>query len=577
MARMIPSFIRESAPPGEKTIFNILMTHRRTADWTVLHSYNLPAHLVRNSGEIDFLILIPEQGIIVLEVKSHDHVSRSEGKWKLGNDPATTRSPFEQASSAMHTLRKSRAAESCANVPFLSLVSFPSVRFTVAATEWEEWQVIDRDDMSPDNFVSAIERALAANISRLRDAAQDPIRRASVAWYRPDEGHPTNNEIERLSRGLRGDFEIHVDLSDIEIGRSQEYAKFLNQQFEAIDSMTANQRVLFEGPPGTGKTLLATEAARRADADGKRVLVLCYNRLLASQLRKLFTPRRGFVGTIHKFVQEIEAFSEYLQTFPDVDFDKLSGVAGHLRLFEDSFDSIVVDEVQDFCSIGASGLLSVLIAQNPNAQVRLFGDFQFQDIQLGQHSSRGQLIDSIGPLVIFALTVNCRNRPGIAAISEIYTGLSCRYSRFRLPDNGLDFQFVDDSHSTTAASLDHAFQSISRNFLPKNVVILSGRMELPASLLGPKLLALATNDYGEWKQNSNKLLSTTIRKFKGLDAEAVILVELPDPLDHKLLFTGISRAIEHITIVSSADLVDRYVKDAITQRKLRIKESEPDE
>ena len=105
MARLIPDFIHKDAPPGEKQIFSTLRNSRRGSDWIVLHSLNLPRHLRQNAGEIDFLILVPGKGILILEVKSHQRIRREKGLWYLGNDPPTQRGPFEQASLAMHSLK----------------------------------------------------------------------------------------------------------------------------------------------------------------------------------------------------------------------------------------------------------------------------------------------------------------------------------------------------------------------------------------------------------------------------------------------------------------------------------------
>ena len=68
---MIPRFISKNVQShGEKIIFHMLENEEKTDDWVVLHSLNIPKHIKRYYGEIDFLILVPGLGIFCLEVKS---------------------------------------------------------------------------------------------------------------------------------------------------------------------------------------------------------------------------------------------------------------------------------------------------------------------------------------------------------------------------------------------------------------------------------------------------------------------------------------------------------------------------
>jgi hypothetical protein len=51
----------------------------------------------------------------------------------------------------------------------------------------------------------------------------------------------------------------------------------------------------------------------------------------------------------------------------------------------------------------------------------------------------------------------------------------------------------------------------------------------------------------------------TVRRFKGLEREVVILCELPDEVDRldQLLYTGLTRATTHLVVIASASLVAR--------------------
>ena len=103
---MIPETISNDAPPGEIAVFEALKSNPGTDSWTVLHSVSIARHRSQPEGEADFIVVIPHIGILVVEVKSHRSVwYDSSGYWRLGGDAPTTRSPMEQASGNMHSVR----------------------------------------------------------------------------------------------------------------------------------------------------------------------------------------------------------------------------------------------------------------------------------------------------------------------------------------------------------------------------------------------------------------------------------------------------------------------------------------
>ena len=94
MARMMPAFCPIDAPPGEKAVYSALQSDRGTDDWIVLHSLGIADHVRQVEGEADFVIIIPEVGILVIEVKSHQTIDRrADGTWKLGNEAPDPRGP----------------------------------------------------------------------------------------------------------------------------------------------------------------------------------------------------------------------------------------------------------------------------------------------------------------------------------------------------------------------------------------------------------------------------------------------------------------------------------------------------
>lgn len=569
MAQLIPDFIHNDAPPGEKQIFSTLRNSRRGSDWVILHSINLPRHLRQNAGEIDFLILIPGKGILILEVKSHQSVRRERGLWFLGNDPPAQRGPFEQASLAMHSLKRDLDKRLVSGIPFTYAVAFTNVRFDEVSAEWEPWQVIDRRSMDSTELLDAIENVLVQNRQKLVDMRDNPEQRRAVGWFNPHDKQPTEARVQEIARHLRGNFEIHCHPRDLDLDRRDTYKKFMEEQFEALDIMSVNQKTLFEGPAGTGKTLLAVETARRAINQNGRTLLLCFNHLLANFLILEVRDRIGFTGTIDRLVTKLPGtILANRQVQGSLYFEQAAINLQRSRKFENCFDCIVVDEAQDICSIGAVKLIAEIIRQNPSADVRLFGDFENQNIQIGGVENRDALFRQIPGLIPARLTKNCRNRPGIGSVVHLTTGLRNLYRGYRLAETPNNFDLEVTSYPVSKKTFERVIDDVFRRFLPNSVAILSGDKSIPVKRLGKKFEHSFTDDVRLWRPDGDLGISTTIRKFKGLDAQVVILTNLPTDLDNSLMYTGISRAIEKLIILCPQPTVDELFRRMNDPRSL---------
>ena len=559
MAQLIPDFIHKDAPPGEKQIFATLRNSKRGADWVVLHSLNLPRHLRQNVGEIDFLILVPGKGILVLEVKSHQKVRRQNGLWYLGDENPSARGPFEQASSAMHSLKNDLGGQLTGGVPFTYAVAFTSLRFNEPATEWEPWQVLDNRTVGSADLHDAIENILETNRQKLLQMLMNPEQQKSVAWFHPDRVSPSIARIQEIVKHIRGNFEIHIQPQDLNRDLQAEYKVFLEEQFDALDQMSANQRTLFEGPAGTGKTLLAVEAARRAINDDTPTLLLCFNRMLAKFLLYEVRDSKSFIGSIDKFVFKSLDTTSLRRADSAEYFRRAAAQLRNSGIAENKYGSIIIDEIQDICSIGAVELVSEIVRQNPTASVRFFGDFENQNIQVGDAAERDALLDQVPGLVIARLSRNCRNRPGVGEVVHHMTGLRDLYKGYRLPDSPDNFDLEATAYPVGTGTLEKVIEKVFKRFVPGSIAVLSGSETIPVETFG-RFGSFFTDDTDKWRPNGGLGISTTIRKFKGLDAQVVLLAHLPDDLDTAMLYTGISRAIEKVVVLCPQQMMAEFTR-----------------
>src|SRR5690606_1627150 len=132
----------------EKALYVALASSSDTDGWVVLHSLGIADHIRQVEGEADFVVIDPERGILVIEVKSHQTINRIDDvRWKLGKGAPTTRSPFRQASEAMYSIRNylERRQADLRSIPTLSAMWFTHVRARTMlpqALEWRDWQVL---------------------------------------------------------------------------------------------------------------------------------------------------------------------------------------------------------------------------------------------------------------------------------------------------------------------------------------------------------------------------------------------------------------------------------------------------
>ena len=109
---------------------------------------------------------------------------------------------------------------------------------------------------------------------------------------------PGSDGIALLERVLANSFELPAPLA-VELEEDKrELLQLTEQQYRILDTLARQPRAAIAGCAGSGKTFLAAEKARRLARQGFRVLVLCFNTLLARHLR------RGLQD-----VDEIEAYS----------------------------------------------------------------------------------------------------------------------------------------------------------------------------------------------------------------------------------------------------------------------------
>lgn len=580
MAKMIPAIINpECNSPGEREIFNRLKNDPETRDWIVLHSLDIANHTHQVSGEIDFVIIIPSKGVLCLEVKACSRLSCQNGLWYYGsNSQPDPRGPFKQASQAMHSLRKrliERRPE-LSRVVFWSAVIFPYVEFTKNSEEWHPWQVIDSKAFR----ARPVSSLILAVINNAREFLKTC---SSASWFQHDSKEPYLEQCKAIAATLRPNFEFIESAKTRARRREEEVKQYTEEQFIALDAMEINPRVAFAGPAGSGKTLLAIEAARRGHAAGRKVLFVCFNRLLGKWLEEQTTGLYpGVVSrTLHSQMLKVAGpelspdqnrGEKFWKTeLPDYAIEKLLDNQGE----ENVFDEIIVDEAQDILRDNYLDFLDLSLKGGlATGRWRFFGDFEKQAIY-GREGLLENFIQSRGGQApVYSLRVNCRNTPRIATMAQLLGELEPGYSKVLRPDDRIDpnlfyYQNDGDQQKILLEVLEKLYED---GFSGKDIAILSPKASGPCA---------TKINVSPWKERIKPYETAgkghigycSIHAFKGLEAGAVIITDIKHvtgPEANDLFYVGLTRAL-HRLVILAGDAVKSEVINILLKRTKEAK------
>lgn len=556
---MMPAFCPDDAPPGEKAVYAALRDSEGTDQWLVLHSLGIADHVRQVEGEADFVVIIPDTGILVIEVKSHQSIDRrSDGTWKLGNDAPTARGPFQQASEAMHSLRSylEKKHVDLRSIPMLSAAWFTGVRARTmlpANPEWHDWQVMDSEDLK--SAPAAILRTLVAGTTHL----DDKIKHFSYGGVGPD-----SDKAERIVSLLRPKFELVTVAGDRRRARESQLVTFVEEQFLALDAASDNHSVLFTGPAGSGKTFLAMESARREIATGKQGRMLCFNRFLGKRLASDLADLEGLhVGTFHQELLRLAAVDHvpedagpefWNEELPERAMEAL--IDGGSSLVS---DFLVIDETQDVATDSYLDVLDLMVTGGlKEGRLLLFGDFERQAI-FDSETGRDRLRSRAPYLSSHKLMQNCRNLPRIGYQVNLLSHLQPGYQQFRRQDDGIDPVFRQyQAGQDQSTLLTTAIRGLKDDgYELSEIVVLSPlrNASIAATTNDPWLRQILKPADG-LAARPGQVQYSTIHAFKGLEAPAVVVTDLDaatttDNFD-SLLYVGLTRATDRLVALIEA-------------------------
>jgi hypothetical protein len=556
-ARMIPTVCAADAPPGERDVFARFASEADCRGWTVLHSLDIARHSKQVSGEADFVVVVPQRGIVVLEIKSHNFVKYDERGWWLGNSvEPESRGPFKQASQAMHSIRcylHERMPDLVQRTPFVSGVIFSEFQFDQKSPEWHPWQCIDKQALAGNSLASRIQ-------AMLHHACQH-YRLHGLRWI--DSATFTPELAATAVTVLRPKFEFLIKPADRIRKLKASVLTCTEQQLRLLDMFGDNDRLLVQGPAGTGKTSFAIEALRREKLQrpDSTVALFCFNKLLGRKLEAECESlgSSGKAGHLHGWMHKLvggefgqRSDSYWSRELPQAAVDLLlrSGPVLDLLIVDESQD-LLVDSYLDVFDLLLKGGLTKgrYLFLGDFERQRIFGQYNDPLARLAERSTRG--------LTKFKLDVNCRNTAEISGFIETLGQLRPGYSATLRGDTRVDptLEFYGTPQAGVALLARTLRELMTEGYTAEDIVVLSP-MALHSSAERLALDAQWRGLLEPFISGSRKVRWCTVQGFKGLEAGAVVLTDINDlesNLAGDLFYVGMSRALHRLAIHAHDD------------------------
>ena len=549
MARCIPlnpAFATES----ERQVWQLLRTQLGNDALIVA---NLRVTDRKKDHELDLLVVIPGAGAIVVEVKGGNvwHDGQTWCQRRCGEVAAIY--PVDQARDGRYAVRSYVERDprwrdtSRSRIRWGHAVVLP---YTTLAEDFElpdcpRWSVVDKTQLGE----------LGRLLWDIADQQETGCRR------------PDHSDVEVIVQTLGGRGLPQQSFLGAVAENGDRVERLTQEQSLILRATQLLPRVEVRGGAGSGKTWLAIEQARRLTKGGQRIALICYSHGLASYLRRHVDtlPRKerpAYVGEYHALGRLWGAPSG-----PD-ESDRSVGAAEFwervlpqrmaelARALPDRqrYDTVVVDEAQDFADSWWPALLSALRDEESGG--------------LYAYSDEGQRVFARfgGPplqLVPIVLDHNLRNTVQIADCFNPLTAMRMRL----MGGEGPKVKLIEcPSDEALGCADDEVDGLLAAGWRPEDVALLvtGSRHPEQASRQGA-----GQASYWESFWDKDQVFYGHVLGFKGLERPAVVLAvneSVPHERSRERLYVGLSRARDQLVVVGDPVYIGQVAGREVLQR-----------
>ena len=538
VARVFPSDVSKLALAGASNpelATLALLKKRLSDDFTVFHGVHWSREYAKwtHFGEVDFVVVNRNGDVMLIEQKNGALVDGDDGlvKQYADGDKNVNHQIRRSVDKVHQKFKWQHGTKRKLNLDYL--IHCPDHRVVkVNSAALDMRRIVDAG--AKDGLPARIQSVLGAGAGN-RDDWSDTVR----SFF-----HQTLD--------LVPDIHAHID--------AQETA-FVRQAGGLADLLSRLEmeplRLRIKGTAGCGKSLVARAAFDRAVENGRRPLMVCFNRSLAERLRARVATG-GYVDTWNgfcaKFLESQGGRLDFAaaRTNPRFWHEVQEQVIGAAIPDGWLFDTLVVDEGQDFEQEWFDILKLFL---RPDADVLWLEDAN-QNIYAKEPVS-------LPGFVGYRADTNFRSPESIATF--IRDVLPFRFEiGSDLPGLGVSVHSYDDPEDQLRIVARLVRNLNRRGFAYHDIVVLSCRgvansVFSDQETLGSVRLRRFTGAYdlfGNQLSTDGQLAFDSVYRFKGQEAPAVILVDVdpnPERLDRalRLLYCAMTRATVRLEILVS--------------------------
>lgn len=526
MAKMIPDIPREFDPKSQEGLmFEEL--NNLPENYYVFHSFSIVTvdGTVVKESETDFVIFHPKKGILCLEAKA-GQIDYVDGYWKYGSGKKMQKDgPYNQASSNKWKL-KDYMINHGLNYEFEHCKLMHAVWFpNVPLSKFQGKQLPSEADLK-----------ITLTADSFGKIEEDIEKIFSLDIPAKVETNLSDKDVKRiLERVLAPSFSL-ISLQEVEIERTKNvFRRMLKEQIALLNYLEEQNNAIINGLAGTGKTVMAVEKARLHSEKGENVLFLCYNSFLKEHLKNTYPYPHVHYYTIDGLACKICNTKK-----PDYNLLKESLE----EMFVENrfpYKNVIIDEGQDFgkIEIEEEELIELLKVNAIGNEERNGTFYLFYDKnQMIQSSKVPKYIeDADCKLTLYR---NCRNTENIALTSLRLLGTN------KSPKLYKDAVLGDIPEIGFALTTDTTVELLNSQI---DKYINAGYTSITVLTCNTEESSIIADYCKDSKYNYKRgyIKFTTCRKFKGLESDVVIVVDIDKTTfdgsrGEQLMYVGTSRA-----------------------------------
>ena len=293
-------------------------------------------------------------------------------------------------------------------------------------------------------------------------------------------------------------------------------------QYEKMDELELNKRIVVTGGAGTGKTLLAQYEAKRLSRLNNKVVFSCSSKIMSETMSELF-----------KDIKEVDVINFN-------DFDE----------YEENYaDALIIDEGQDIINLdNLEKIEKILKGGLEKGNWRIFCDPNNQSNIDGYYEENAlNILSELSSCTIQKLNTNVRNTKNILDFVSKSTGADLEISRFGAGQKVSTSIYQNNNFKNKLIELlDNLIRQ--QTSFGDICIITSGKEEdiydeLPLKYQKKSIIHTLKNlNYDE-----HKIKISSVKNFKGFESSCIIFTDhnfnKTDELLNNYLYVGMTRSM----------------------------------